>query len=254
MPNYQKNQLLRHDDRIIRVLAVDTDVLTIDCLKRTMPQWMPAEELPDWEPCDESALPSPEAPICNLEELTAEQRKVMHERYSLIAAVAPFIDNSTKRSAMIAQMAELNGVSKQTIRKYLCLYLAYQRMEVLAPPAQQKERELTATERNFRWALNKFYYTERKHSLPTAYNLMLKGKYTDAAGQLVPGYPPFHRFKYFYQRHRKEQTALISREGKTNYQRNSRPLLGNIQDFAPSVGTAMLDSTICDVYLVWSCF
>ena len=250
MPNYQKNQLLRHDDRIIRVLAVDTDVLTIDCLKRTMPQWMPAEELPDWEPCDESALPSPEAPICNLEELTAEQRKVMHERYSLIAAVAPFIDNSTKRSAMIAQMAELNGVSKQTIRKYLCLYLAYQRMEVLAPPAQQKERELTATERNFRWALNKFYYTERKHSLPTAYNLMLKGKYTDAAGQLVPGYPPFHRFKYFYQRHRKEQTALISREGKTNYQRNSRPLLGNIQDFAPSVGTAMLDSTICDVYLV----
>lgn len=250
MPNYQKNQLLRHDDRIIRVLAVDTDVLTIDCLKRTMPQWMPAEELPDWEPCDESALPSPEAPICNLEDLTAEQRKIMHERYSLIAAVAPFIDNSTKRSAMIAQMAELNGVSKQTIRKYLCLYLAYQRMEVLAPPAQQKERELTGTERNFRWALNKFYYTERKHSLPTAYNLMLKEKYTDAAGQLVPGYPPFHRFKYFYQRHRKEQTALISREGKTNYQRNSRPLLGNIQDFAPSVGTAMLDSTICDIYLV----
>jgi transposase InsO family protein len=123
-------------------------------------------------------------------------------------------------------------------------------MEVLAPPAQQKERELTADEKNFRWALNKFYYTQRKHSLPTAYNLMLQHKYTDAAGQLLPGYPPFHRFKYFYQRHRKEQTALISREGKTNYQRNSRPLLGTIQDFAPSIGTAMLDSTICDVYLV----
>lgn len=250
MPNYSKNQLLRHDDRIIRVLAVDTNVLTIDCLKRTMPQWVPTEDLQDWEPCDETALPSPDAPICDMEELTPEQRKVMHERYTLIAPVLPFIHKEAQRSAMIAQMAELNNVSKQTIRRYLCLYLTYQRMEVLAPPAQRKERALTATEKNFRWALNKFFYTERKHSLPTAYNLMLQHKYTDAAGQLVPGYPPFHRFKYFYQRHRKEQTALISREGKTNYQRNSRPLLGTIQDFAPSIGTAMLDSTICDVYLV----
>ena len=250
MPEYSKNQLLRHDDRIIRVLTVDTDVLTIDCLKRTMPLRMPASELRDWEPCDESALPSPEVPICNMEELAPEQRKVMHERYTLIAPVIPFIHKEAQRSAMIAQMAELNGVSKQTIRKYLCLYLAYQRMEVLAPPLQQKERELTPDEKNFRWALNKFYYTQRKHSLPTSYNLMLQHKYTDATGQLLPGYPPFHRFKYFYQCHRKEQTALISREGKTNYQRNARPLLGTIQDFAPAVGTAMLDSTICDVYLV----
>ena len=129
MPNYQKNQLLRHDDRIIRVLTVDTDVLTIDCLKRTMPQWMPAEDLQDWEPCDETALPSPDAPICDMEELTPEQRKVMHERYTLIAPVLPFIHKEAQRSAMITQMAELNGVSKQTIRKYLCLYLTYQRMK-----------------------------------------------------------------------------------------------------------------------------
>ena len=250
MPNYSKNQLLRHDDRIIRVLAVDTDVLAIDCLKRTMPQWIPVSELCDWEPCDETALPSPDAPICDMEELTPEQRKVMHERYTLIAPVLPFIHKEAQRSAMIAQMAELNNVSKQTIRKYLCLYLTYQQLEILAPPAQQKEREFTIDEKNFRWALNKFYYSQRKHSLPTAYNLMLQHKYTDAAGQLVPGYPPFHRFKYFYQRHRKEQTALISRKGKTNYQRNSRPLLGTIQDFAPAVGTAMLDATILDIYLV----
>lgn len=250
MPEYSKNQLLRHDDRIIRVLAVDTDVLTIDCLKRTMPQWMPSSALYDWEPCDETALPSPDAPICDIEELTPEQCKVMHERYTLIAPVLPFIHKEAQRSAMITQMAELNSVSKQTIRKYLCLYLTYQRMEVLAPPAHQRERELSDTERNFRWALNKFYYTQRKHSLPTAYNLMLKEKYIDATGQLIPGYPPFHRFKYYYLRHRKEQTALISREGKTNYQRNARPLLGTIQDFAPAVGTAMLDATILDIYLV----
>ena len=251
MPEYSKNQLLRHDDRIVRVLTVDTDVLTIDCLKRTMPQWMPASSLYDWEPCDETALPSPDAPICDIEELTPEQRKVMHERYTLIAPVLPFIHKEAQRSAMIAQMAELNNVSKQTIRKYLCVFLAYQRMEVLAPPSQQKQRELTLDQKNFRWALNRFYYTQRKHSLPTAYNLMLKEKYTDSAGQLEPGYPPFHRFKYYYLRHRKEQTALISREGKTAYQRDARPLLGTVQDFAPAPGTAaMLDSTVLDIYLL----
>ena len=250
MPNYQKNQLLRHDDRIIRVLTVGTDVLTIDCLKRTMPQWMLAEDLQDWEPCDETDLPSLNAPICDMENMMPEQRKVMHKRYTLIAPVLPFIHKDAQRSVMIAQVAELNSVSKQTIRKYLCLYLTYQRMEVLAPPAQQKERELTADEKNFRWALNKFYYTQRKHSLPTAYNLMLKERYTDGAGQLQPEYPPFHRFKYYYKRHRKAQTALISREGRSAYQRNSRPLLGTIQDFAPAVGTAMLDSTVLDIYLV----
>ena len=250
MPEYSKNQLLRHDDRIIRVLAVDANVLAIDCLKRTMPQWVSAEELRDLEPCDEATLPSPEAPICDMEALTPEQRKLMHERYTLIAPVLPFIHKEAQRSAMITQVADLNNVSKQTVRKYLCLYLTYQRMEVLAPPQQQKQRELTPDEKNFRWALNKFYYTQRKHSLPTAYNLMLKEKYTDGTGQLLPDYPPFHRFKYYYQRHCKAQTELISREGKTNYQRNARPLLGSIQDFSPSVGTAMLDSTICDVYLV----
>ena len=168
MLEYSQNQLLRHNDRIIRVLAIDTDVLTIDCLKRTMPQLRSAEELQDWEPCEESTLPSPETPICNMEELTPEQRKLMHERYTLIAPVLPFIHKEAQRSAMIAQMAELNNVSKQTIRKYLCLYLTYQRMEVLAPPAQQKERELTSDEKNFRWALNKFYYTQRKHILPSS--------------------------------------------------------------------------------------
>ena len=41
------------------------------------------------------------------------------------------------------------------------------------------------------------------------------------------------------------------RKGLTDYQRNYRPLLGEgIHEFAPNVGTAMLDSTICDIYLV----
>ena len=248
MHNYIKNQLLQQNGKIIRVLATDNNVLIIDCLKRTMPQWLSPDDLQGYDICEESALP--DISIQTMEELTPEQRKVMHERYTLIAPILPFIYNEAERSSMVSRMAELNQLSKQTIRKYLCLYLTYQRMEVLAPPLQYKQRELTTDEKTFRWALNKFYYTQRKHSLPTAYNLMLKEKYTDETGQLLPEYPPFYRFKYFYQKNRKAQTALISREGKTAYQRDCRPLLGTVQDFAPAVGTAMLDATVLDIYLV----
>ncbi len=250
MLNITKNQLLQHEGRIVRVLAVTDAVLIIDCLKMTMPQWMPPEDLADWAPCAEEDFPASDFLVCSIEALTPEQRKVMHERYTLIAPILPFIHKEAQRATMISQMADMNHVSKQTIRKYLCLYLVYQRIEVLVPSLEHKQRELSTDEKAFRWALNRFYYSQRKHSLVTAYNMMLKEKYTDVAGQLVPDYPAFHRFKYYYQKTRKTQNALISREGKTAYQRNARPLLGTVHDFAASIGVGMLDSTICDIYLV----
>ena len=47
------------------------------------------------------------------------------------------------------------------------------------------------------------------------------------------------------------QTFYITRDGLSNYQRNKRPLLGDgIQEFAPAVGTGLLDTTVCDIYLI----
>ena len=102
-----------------------------------------------------------------------------------------------------------------------------------------------------RWALNKFFYTRNQNSLPTAYTMMLKAKYCDDYGKLLPDYPSFNQFRYFYRKHRKMENFFISRDGIKDYQMNNRPLLGDgVQEFAPSVGTAMLDGTICDIYLV----
>ena len=100
-------------------------------------------------------------------------------------------------------------VSKQTIRHYLCLYLVYQDISVLAPK-QKKEKELSKDEKNMRWALNKFFYTRNKNSLQTAYTLMLKQKYCDANGELLPEYPTFNQFKYFYRKTKSMQTYYIS--------------------------------------------
>ena len=47
------------------------------------------------------------------------------------------------------------------------------------------------------------------------------------------------------------QNFYISRNGLKNYQRNNRPLIGDgVESFAPAIGVGMLDSTICDIYLI----
>ena len=80
---------------------------------------------------------------------------------------------------------------------------------------------------------------------------MLKERYCDGNGNLLSEYPSFHQFRYFYRKHKSLQDYYISREGIRQYQRDHRPLLGDgVQAFASHVGVGMLDSTICDIYLV----
>ena len=80
---------------------------------------------------------------------------------------------------------------------------------------------------------------------------MLKNKYCDENGELAEDYPTFYQFRYFYRKTKNMQNYYISRNGLKNYQRNNRPLLGDgVHAFAQSVGKGMIDSTICDIYLV----
>lgn len=246
----QRNDLLRNENSIYRVLQVQNGTaLMIDCVKRTMPKWCDCN---GYIPCSEDDLTATTniSPL-PLEELDTDSRRYAYEHYNMIAGVLPFVGDNTERCNMIGRVAELFHVSKQTIRNNLCLYLVYQNISVLAPKKCSYERPLTEDEKNIRWALNKYFYTQKKNSLQTAYTMMLKEKYCDSAGVLLPGYPTMNQFRYFYRKHKKMQTYYISRDGLKSYQRNNRPLIGDgIQSFAPAVGTAMLDSTICDIYLV----
>ena len=176
---------------------------------------------------------------------------IAYERFTIISGILPFVTDKHKRCTVINQISIERGLSRQTINNYLWLYLAYQDVSALAPKVKEDKKELSADEKNIRWALNKYYYTQHKNTLNTVYTLMLKEKYCDEKGMLIEHYPSFYQFRYFYRRHRKMQNYYISRGGIKAYQRNNRPLLGDgIQEFAHSVGFAMLDSTICDIYLV----
>ena len=249
----KKNDVLKCEDALVRVLAIEGEqVLIINCVKPTMPQWISAISLKEWELCAEGEYPIPDAwRLRPEEEIMTEQRKLMHERFTLIAPVLPFIHKDSMRSVIIQQVAKMNGVSKQTVRKYLCLYLASQKIESLAPGSLCTEKPLTPDEKNFKYALRRYFYTQRACSLTTTYTLMLKDRYTDANGQLIPGYPPFHRFRYYYQKTKSRKQEIIGRESLIAYLRNYRPLLGDgVQEMAPNVGVGMLDATVCDIYLV----
>ena len=249
----KKYDLLRSGDSIIRVLEVQGDrVLIIDCTKRTMPVWVETAALESYSECTSSELSEVTGVlIVGVDDLDTGQRKTMYERYTMIAPILAFVADDRMRSRIICSVAEEHGVSKATVRSYLCLYLAYLDVTALAPKRREDDRVLTQGEKNIRWALNKFFYTTKKQSLMTAYTMMLKEKYCDALGVLAEEYPSYYQFRYFYRKTRNLQNFYISRDGLKNYQRNNRPLTGDgVQEFAPAVGTGMFDATVCDIYLV----
>ena len=249
----KKSDLLKYGDSVVRILEVgDGSALIVDCVHKSMPKWVSLSEFDSYESCGESELLSATGKIIyDYDSLSREDRRFVHERFTLIAGILPFISDEKQRCAMTTSIAETKVVSKQTIRNYLWLYLAYQNIAVLAPKQKQGNRPLTQDEKNMRWALNKFFYTRHKNSLNTAYTLMLKEKYCDSSGILSNEHPTLNQFRYFYRKYNKMQNYYISREGLKAYQRNHRPLLGDgVQEFAPTVGVAMLDATVCDIYLV----
>lgn len=249
----RKNELYRNNNSIIRVLEIKNNaVLVIDCINKTMPQWIGVSFFEDWTKCsDETLHEITGIELQDIKTVSPEDFKVAHQRYTMIAPVIMVLTDRDKKNEMIELISTNEKISKQTLRKYLCLYLIYQDISVLIPKTKNADKQLSQDEKNIRWALNKFYFSFYKHSLKTAYTMMLKAKYCDINGDLISTYPTFHQFRYFYRKYKTKQTCYISRNGLTNYQRNNRPLLGDgVQEFAKAPGVGMLDSTICDIYLI----
>lgn len=249
----QKNDLLKKNDSIIRVLDIHGEsVLIIDCTKKTMPKWVSPATLSEYEQFTESELLNDTGMVLyEMDMLDAESRRFIHEHFTLIAGILPFVGDKKMRNHLIDYLSTQKGICKRTIGNYLCLFLVYQDISVFAPKPKTEDKPLTKDEKNMRWALNKYFYNQNKNSLPTAYAMMLKEKYCDSFGVLLPEYPSIHQFRYFYYKNRKLQNFYISRGGLKDYQKNYRPLLGDgVQEYASAVGMGMLDATVCDIYLV----
>lgn len=255
-----KNELYYYNNSLIRILEItDTSYFVIDCVKCNMPYFIKTEEFKDYNLCENNIFTALNILLNNNDDIneikitdfSKENQNIAHKRFSMIFPILPYIMNKSDRSRLIHLMADSNNISTQTIKQYLCKYLAYQDITILIAKPKIKEKILSVDEKNIRWALNKYFYTTKKNSLNTTYIYLLKEKYCNEDGQLKENYPTFNQFRYFYRKHKKLQNYYISRNGLKDYQKNKRPLLGdNIQEFAKNIGVGMLDATICDIYLV----
>lgn len=255
--NLKKNMLLKKkngEDLLYRILAVqDEKILVIDCIKKTMPVWVEIGKLDDFveEQEAQGSCQSEADDFDILEDYSPDVRKIIYQRYNIISAILPFVADEAMRSELITKIAEEHGISKQSVRKYLCGYLASQDIRSLAPQERNTDRVLTQDEKNMRKALNKYYYTTKKRTLKNVYTMMLRDSYCDGEGKLFGTYPSFYQFRYFFRKYNTKQTEYISRNGLSYYQRNQRPLVGDgVQAFAPHVGVGMLDATVLDIYLI----
>lgn len=97
---------MRKENDVIRILDVSYDkVFLIDCIKLTMPDWYNKSILDGFVFMDEEEISEP---------TDLHSKRIMHERYSLIAGILPFITDKKARNEMIGKISEQTNISKQT--------------------------------------------------------------------------------------------------------------------------------------------
>lgn len=254
-------EFIKYNDRLCRIIKEDSEgSLIIDCMATRLPMWInndALDDLPETEIIASDVIKG----ILSIEEaeLNPAQTAVINKRFTMIADILPVIENKAERVEQIKAAAKRYGVSIVTIRTFLCRYLVSQSKNGLVifydgkekEDKQSEHKELTKDQKNMRGALNKYYYNTKKNSLNHAYINLLKEKYLNEDGVLLEEHPSFYQFRYFYRKTRNSQNEIISRYGLNYFKKNERLCVGDgVRAFATGIGKGMLDSTICDLYLV----
>lgn len=154
------------------------------------------------------------------------------------------------RNLRLKQTADAQNISVRTLREWYFSYLAKGDAGLYPAARARKDAAPSERQKNFRWAINKYYFSSNRLSLREAYLFMLQDKYVDENGELKPDYPKYHQFHYFYYSHNNPVRRTISRDGYAKYKRSIRPLYGNTAARAQQPGTYEIDATQADVYLV----
>ena len=124
-------------EKVYRVLNLKEKVLVLDCVKKTMPIWKTYEELSD---CVEKEEESMAEAIDIIDAMEGESRKTAYQRYNMISGILPFLSEESMRTEAIKKASERYGISKQTVRNYLCEYLVTMDVRSLAPGNKKQRR------------------------------------------------------------------------------------------------------------------
>ena len=160
-----------------------------------------------------------------------------------------FITDSALRREKVYEIAERKSTTAKRVYRLFYRYLAGKSlMEERKPGVKEQTKE----QKDFAWAIETFYFSAKKVSLKTAYDLMLLARYMDADGHLMEQRPSWYSFRHFFydgKYHRKSKVE-IARNGLSEYQRNKRPLYGSAGNWKGNIGAFQMDATQADIYLV----
>lgn len=188
------------------------------------------------------------------EEVLSKARKRTQERREKM--LAPLIEDrsciwdKSRRIARIREAAAQSGVSERSITRFYYAYLAKgaqglapakREVPTAAPSEDQKKMEK---------AINAYYYSSMRMSLPMAYEMMLLNEYRDENGELLENRPSYGQFRYLYEKTKDAKKRIITRNGIGVYRKDCRPLLGTGDALVNGIGTYEMDATVADIYVV----
>lgn len=178
-------------------------------------------------------------------ELSAAGQKRLELIQPLLDAGDAAVMDKQYRLNVAKDIAERYSTTHRTVLKLFYRYLATG--QLLSPKARAP-----STNPDFDWAIRTFYFSAKKLSLRSAYEMMLLQRYTDFEGNLAPIHPSFGSFRaYFYSRnYHKSPRKIIARDGLTHFQRNCQPAFGSASEWRKSPGSYQMDATEADIYLL----
>ena len=189
-------------------------------------------------------IPAPEEYTANFLEKRTEAAQ---RRYELIRPALldeRCITDERHRNALFKKIAEENRTTVNRVRKLYCNYLATGCLTQKRPRGRVVREEYDD-------AIRKYYFSAKRNSLRTAYELMILERYTNISGKLKEDIPTWDSFRHYYDRYwSKAAQKKIARGGLSNYQRNERMLYGSAMAYRDCVGSYQIDETMGDVFLV----
>lgn len=246
-----KNEIIRVNQSVFRILEINGDkALVIDCLKVRVPTWVNKDKIDNMEITTEAELckiTNVSIPAANT--LSIEQQKEIREKYASISLILPIIGDDLDRNDSISYISKMTSLSRKTIIRRLWTYLVYQNICAFLIN-KVKTRELTQDEKDFRYIINKYYLTKQKRTLANCYLYLLRERHSDENGKLRENYPSIHQFRHFWNKYKRVDSLYISREGRSAYDANYRPLLGRTTNVFTACGIGMVDSTTLDLYVL----
>ncbi len=192
------------------------------------------------------------APAGLWQDAGAEKSEALIKREELIA---PLLDDEACIKDAAERLKRADAIAREagtTRRRVLRLYYKRLAGRPLLEEKTKPVRVPAEKEKDYSWAVNTFYYSAKKMSLRTAYDLMILSRYTDADGNIVEGYPTWPSFRHYYYRRglNRGSRRSVSRNGLSYYQRKERPVSGSSKEWKQNAGSFQIDETPADIYLV----